>query len=151
MADDGSLTRDDVAYVARLARLDLTDEELDLYAGQLAAVIDHAAEVAALDTDRGRAHRPSPAAHATCSAPTSRGPSLDRARCSPRRRRSRTVGSGCRRSSGRRRDRPRHGRPGSRPSPALEIARRATARSAAEVVEKHLAPSTSPTGRSTPF
>jgi aspartyl-tRNA(Asn)/glutamyl-tRNA(Gln) amidotransferase subunit C len=56
MGDDrgdgtGSLTRDDVAYVARLARIDLTDEELDLYAPQLAAVIGHAAEIAALDTD----------------------------------------------------------------------------------------------------
>ena len=56
MADDrgggaAGLTRDDVAYVARLARIDLTDEELDLYAPQLAAVIGHAAEIAALDTD----------------------------------------------------------------------------------------------------
>jgi aspartyl-tRNA(Asn)/glutamyl-tRNA(Gln) amidotransferase subunit C len=47
----GSLTRDDAAYVARLARIDLTDDELDLYAPQLAAVIGHAAEIAALDTD----------------------------------------------------------------------------------------------------
>jgi len=44
------LTRDDAAYVARLARIDLTDEELDLYAGQLAVVLDHAAQVAALAT-----------------------------------------------------------------------------------------------------
>lgn len=50
MAGD-SLTRDDAAYVARLARIELTDDELDLYAVQLAAVIEHAAEVAALDTD----------------------------------------------------------------------------------------------------
>ncbi|MGH9067583.1 MAG: Asp-tRNA(Asn)/Glu-tRNA(Gln) amidotransferase subunit GatC [Acidimicrobiales bacterium] len=40
----------DVAHVARLARLDLTDEELDRFAPQLAAVLDHAADVAALDT-----------------------------------------------------------------------------------------------------
>ncbi|HXQ91159.1 MAG TPA: Asp-tRNA(Asn)/Glu-tRNA(Gln) amidotransferase subunit GatC [Acidimicrobiales bacterium] len=51
MADDGGLTRDDAAYVARLARIDLTDEELDLYAGQLATVLRHAAQVAALDTE----------------------------------------------------------------------------------------------------
>ena len=44
------LTRDDAAYVARLARIDLTEEELDLYAGQLAVVIDHAGQLAALDT-----------------------------------------------------------------------------------------------------
>jgi aspartyl-tRNA(Asn)/glutamyl-tRNA(Gln) amidotransferase subunit C len=47
---DAKLTRDDAAYVARLARIDLTEEELDLYAGQLAVVLDHAAHVAALDT-----------------------------------------------------------------------------------------------------
>ena len=45
------LTRDDAAYVARLARIALSDEELDLYAAQLAVVLDHAAQVAALDTD----------------------------------------------------------------------------------------------------
>jgi aspartyl-tRNA(Asn)/glutamyl-tRNA(Gln) amidotransferase subunit C len=50
MAGERRLTRDDAAYVARLARIDLTDEELDLYAGQLAAVLDHAAQIAALDT-----------------------------------------------------------------------------------------------------
>ena len=44
------LTREDAAYVARLARIDLTADELDLYAGQLAAVLDHAAQVAAVDT-----------------------------------------------------------------------------------------------------
>jgi len=43
------LTRDDVAHVAHLARLSLTDAELDTYTDQLAAVLDHAADVAALD------------------------------------------------------------------------------------------------------
>lgn len=43
------LTREDVAHVAKLARLHLTDEELDLFTGQLAAVLDHAADVASLD------------------------------------------------------------------------------------------------------
>ena len=43
------LTRDDVAHVARLARLSLTDGELDLYTDQLAKVLDHADDVAALD------------------------------------------------------------------------------------------------------
>ncbi len=45
------ISRDDVAHVARLARLDLTEEELDLFSEQLAAVLDHAADVEALDTD----------------------------------------------------------------------------------------------------
>ena len=44
------ISRDDVAHVARLARLDLTDEELDRFAGQLAAVLEHAADLAAVDT-----------------------------------------------------------------------------------------------------
>jgi aspartyl-tRNA(Asn)/glutamyl-tRNA(Gln) amidotransferase subunit C len=43
------LTRDDAAHVAPLARLDLTDAELDLYTEQLGAVLDHAADIAALD------------------------------------------------------------------------------------------------------
>ena len=48
MAD--RLSRDDVLHVARLARLDVTDEEVDLFTEQLAAVLAHAADVAALDT-----------------------------------------------------------------------------------------------------
>jgi aspartyl-tRNA(Asn)/glutamyl-tRNA(Gln) amidotransferase subunit C len=43
------LTRDDVAHVARLARLSLTDDELDTYTTQLCAVLDHAEDVASLD------------------------------------------------------------------------------------------------------
>lgn len=44
------ITRDDVAYVAGLARLELTDDELGRFTVQLAAVLDHAADVEALDT-----------------------------------------------------------------------------------------------------
>jgi aspartyl-tRNA(Asn)/glutamyl-tRNA(Gln) amidotransferase subunit C len=46
---DPALTRDQVAYVARLARLHLSDDELDRYTEQLATVLAHAADVAALD------------------------------------------------------------------------------------------------------
>ena len=46
----GRISRADVVHVARLARLELTDEELDRYVDQLGAVLDHAAGVAALDT-----------------------------------------------------------------------------------------------------
>ena len=35
--------------MARLARLDLTDEELERFTGQLGAVLEHAADIAALD------------------------------------------------------------------------------------------------------
>jgi aspartyl-tRNA(Asn)/glutamyl-tRNA(Gln) amidotransferase subunit C len=44
------ITRDDVAHVARLARLDVTDDELDRFTEQLGAVLAHADDVAALDT-----------------------------------------------------------------------------------------------------
>ncbi|HEX9684030.1 MAG TPA: Asp-tRNA(Asn)/Glu-tRNA(Gln) amidotransferase subunit GatC [Acidimicrobiales bacterium] len=43
------LTRDDVVYVAHLARLDLDAAEIDLFTEQLASILDHAADVAALD------------------------------------------------------------------------------------------------------
>jgi aspartyl-tRNA(Asn)/glutamyl-tRNA(Gln) amidotransferase subunit C len=49
MAD--RITRDDVAYVADLARLRLSEEELDTFTGQLAAVLAHADDVASLDTE----------------------------------------------------------------------------------------------------
>ena len=44
------ISRDDVAHVAHLARLALTGDEIDLFAGQLAAVLEHAQDVEALDT-----------------------------------------------------------------------------------------------------
>jgi aspartyl-tRNA(Asn)/glutamyl-tRNA(Gln) amidotransferase subunit C len=43
------ITRDDVAHVARLARLSLTEAELDTFTGQLAAVLEHARDVESLD------------------------------------------------------------------------------------------------------
>jgi aspartyl-tRNA(Asn)/glutamyl-tRNA(Gln) amidotransferase subunit C len=50
MSDGGSgLSRDDVVHVARLARLALTDDEVELFTAQLRTVLDHAADVAALD------------------------------------------------------------------------------------------------------
>lgn len=49
MATD-KITADDVRHVARLARLDVTDDEVELFARQLAAVLEHAEDVEALDT-----------------------------------------------------------------------------------------------------
>ena len=43
------LGREDVAHVARLARLELTEDELDTFTVQLASVLDHASDIAALD------------------------------------------------------------------------------------------------------
>jgi aspartyl-tRNA(Asn)/glutamyl-tRNA(Gln) amidotransferase subunit C len=47
----GRISPADVAHVATLARLDLTDEERERFAEQLGAVLDHAADVEALDTE----------------------------------------------------------------------------------------------------
>ena len=43
------ITRDDVVYVARLARLHLRDDEIDLFTGQLGDILEHAADIEALD------------------------------------------------------------------------------------------------------
>jgi aspartyl-tRNA(Asn)/glutamyl-tRNA(Gln) amidotransferase subunit C len=45
------LTRAEVEHVARLARLALTDEEIERLTVDLGAVLAHAADVAALDLD----------------------------------------------------------------------------------------------------
>lgn len=50
-APDAGLTREDVAHVARLARLRLTDDELDRYTEQLANILDHAGDIEALAID----------------------------------------------------------------------------------------------------
>jgi aspartyl-tRNA(Asn)/glutamyl-tRNA(Gln) amidotransferase subunit C len=49
-----NLTRDEVAHLARLARLAVTDDELDLFAGQLDVILGSIArigEVAAADIE----------------------------------------------------------------------------------------------------
>jgi len=43
------ITPDDVAKVASLARLRLTDDELDRFTHQLSDILDHAADIEALD------------------------------------------------------------------------------------------------------
>lgn len=45
------LTRDDVAKVARLARLELTDDELDSATTELGKMLAHFADIDALDLD----------------------------------------------------------------------------------------------------
>jgi aspartyl-tRNA(Asn)/glutamyl-tRNA(Gln) amidotransferase subunit C len=46
-----SITRDEVAHLARLARIELSDAELDHLAPQLAVIIDSVAAVSSLDTE----------------------------------------------------------------------------------------------------
>jgi aspartyl-tRNA(Asn)/glutamyl-tRNA(Gln) amidotransferase subunit C len=71
------ISREDVAHVAQLARLRLTDEELDLFTGQLAAVLEHAEDVESLDV-----HDIEPTAHplplVNVTRPDELRPTLDR-------------------------------------------------------------------------
>ena len=72
-----SISRDDVAHVARLARLELTSDELELFTSQLAAVLDHAADVEALDVaDVLPTAHPYPLRNVT--RPDERRPGVDR-------------------------------------------------------------------------
>ena len=45
-----SLTKEEVAHIAELARLELTDEEIARYGEQLSEILDHFARLQALDT-----------------------------------------------------------------------------------------------------
>lgn len=45
------IDRATVIHIAELARLELTEDEIDLYAEQLSQVLSYAAELQALDTD----------------------------------------------------------------------------------------------------
>jgi aspartyl-tRNA(Asn)/glutamyl-tRNA(Gln) amidotransferase subunit C len=44
-----AISRDEVVHVARLARLELADEELDRFAGQLDAILEAVGKVSELD------------------------------------------------------------------------------------------------------
>jgi aspartyl-tRNA(Asn)/glutamyl-tRNA(Gln) amidotransferase subunit C len=43
------ISRDEVAHLARLARLALTENELDSFAGQLDAILSHVSQIQAVD------------------------------------------------------------------------------------------------------
>lgn len=43
------INRDDVVHVAKLARLELDDARIEIFTGQLAAILEHASDVEALD------------------------------------------------------------------------------------------------------
>jgi aspartyl-tRNA(Asn)/glutamyl-tRNA(Gln) amidotransferase subunit C len=45
------LRREDVAHVAKLARLTMSDAELDMFTEQLGQVLEHASDMNALDLD----------------------------------------------------------------------------------------------------
>lgn len=46
-----SLSPQEVEHIARLARLQLTDEQKERYRGQLEAILDHVAKLQELDTE----------------------------------------------------------------------------------------------------
>jgi len=71
------LSRDDAVHVARLARLELSDDEIELFTAQLRTVLDHAADVAALDLSH-LAPSSHPIALENVLRPDEPRPSLDR-------------------------------------------------------------------------
>ena len=51
------ITREEVLHVARLARLELSDDEVERFQGQLSAILDAVSKVSELDLDRRAADR----------------------------------------------------------------------------------------------
>jgi aspartyl-tRNA(Asn)/glutamyl-tRNA(Gln) amidotransferase subunit C len=58
MSGRAPISADDVRHVAGLARLELSEDEVTRFTGQLASILGHAADVAALDV-----HSLAPTAH----------------------------------------------------------------------------------------
>jgi aspartyl-tRNA(Asn)/glutamyl-tRNA(Gln) amidotransferase subunit C len=54
----GTFSRDEVRRVAKLARIALSGEEVDLFARQLAGILAYAEQIAAVDTSRAHPHPP---------------------------------------------------------------------------------------------
>ena len=46
-----AISREEVEHVARLARLELSEEEIELFRGQLSAVLERAQRIQSLDLD----------------------------------------------------------------------------------------------------
>jgi aspartyl-tRNA(Asn)/glutamyl-tRNA(Gln) amidotransferase subunit C len=68
----------DIAHVARLARLDLSPDEMEHYREQLGLILEHAARVGRLDT-AGLAPTAHPLGFTNAFRPDLTRPSLDRA------------------------------------------------------------------------
>ena len=49
-ANSPAISRDEVARLAKLARLALTDDEIDSFAGQLDAILGYVGQIQAIDT-----------------------------------------------------------------------------------------------------
>ena len=97
------ITRDEVVHVARLARLSLSDAEIDEFTGQLGDILEHAADIEALDVgDVEPTSHPLPMVNVL--RPDELRPALDRD-FAVTGSRARTVSSVSRRSWGRSRER----------------------------------------------
>jgi len=76
-AESARISRSDVEHVAMLARLGLTDEEIQRLTGELAAIVEYAAAVSSLDTaDVPPTAHPLPLVNVF--RPDDPGPALDR-------------------------------------------------------------------------
>jgi aspartyl-tRNA(Asn)/glutamyl-tRNA(Gln) amidotransferase subunit C len=60
-----AISRDEVAHLARLSRLALTDEELDLYAGQLDSILSHVQVISEVAADVPATAAPNPTTNVT--------------------------------------------------------------------------------------
>ncbi|NKY51999.1 Asp-tRNA(Asn)/Glu-tRNA(Gln) amidotransferase subunit GatC [Nocardia vermiculata] len=60
-----AISRDEVAHLARLSRLALTDEELDLYAGQLDSILSHVRVITEVAADVPATASPNPDTNVT--------------------------------------------------------------------------------------
>lgn len=58
MSEPGPISADDVRHIAGLARLELSEEEVQRFTEQLTGILGHASDVAALDV-----HELAPTAH----------------------------------------------------------------------------------------
>ena len=98
----GPLSRDDVVHVANLARLDLSEDEVDLFTAQLRTVLEHAADVAALDLAHLAPDGPPAPGRERAAARRAAAEPRPRRGAGRRARRWRTTASGCRASAARR-------------------------------------------------
>jgi aspartyl-tRNA(Asn)/glutamyl-tRNA(Gln) amidotransferase subunit C len=71
------IDRDDVLHVARLARLELDEGEIERFTEQLAVIIEHAGDLAALELD-GVEPTSHPVALVNVLRPDEVGPTVDR-------------------------------------------------------------------------
>ncbi|MDY5784763.1 MULTISPECIES: Asp-tRNA(Asn)/Glu-tRNA(Gln) amidotransferase subunit GatC [unclassified Corynebacterium] len=50
MSDTSGISRDEVSHIARLARIKMSEEELDQFAGQLDTIVDAVSKIQQVDT-----------------------------------------------------------------------------------------------------